>query len=60
MYTVSSMPTLRIGAQGASVKELQMLLNQRTAATLTVDGTFGTSTELAVREFQLLFFLSIT
>lgn len=59
MNTISSTPTLRLGSQGASVKELQMLLNRRTAATLVVDGVFSKTTESAVREFQLLFFLTV-
>lgn len=59
MVTTSPMPTLQLGSQGASVKELQTLLNQRTAATLIVDGIFGANTHSAVREFQLLFFLTV-
>jgi peptidoglycan hydrolase-like protein with peptidoglycan-binding domain len=59
MYTVSSTPVLRRGSQGASVRDLQMLLNKRTAAGLPVDGIFGLNTESAVREFQTLSFLTV-
>ncbi len=39
-------PTLRRGAEGAAVRELQQALG------ITVDGDFGPATEAAVRQFQ--------
>lgn len=44
-------PTLRKGAKGASVRELQELLVRRGAALVT-DGDFGQRTDQAVRELQ--------
>ncbi|MDX2241985.1 MAG: peptidoglycan-binding domain-containing protein [Leptolyngbyaceae cyanobacterium bins.302] len=52
-----SYSTLRLGSQGAQVREIQVQLrnwgfplNPRTP--LAVDGVFGTQTQKAVREFQ--------
>ncbi len=51
-------PTLRRGATGPMVKNLQARLNvwlttpPRTGPTLTVDGNFGQNTERAVRDYQ--------
>lgn len=44
-------PTLRRGAKGQDVKELQALLNAHGAA-IKVDGIFGGNTDKAVRSFQ--------
>ncbi len=46
-----SNPTLRLKSRGASVKNLQKLLNQN-GAKLTVDGIFGNNTLTAVKTFQ--------
>ncbi len=47
-------PTLQMGAQGAAVKTLQQLLNQRVSRDymVSVDGIFGAKTEAAVKAFQ--------
>jgi peptidoglycan hydrolase-like protein with peptidoglycan-binding domain len=55
MNTISTQnPTLQIGAQGAAVKMLQQLLNQRVSRDylLTVDGIFGAKTKQTVEVFQ--------
>lgn len=46
-------PTLRVGAQGTAVEELQDLLNLHgTKPPLKVDGIFGRDTQASVRAFQ--------
>ena len=45
-------PTLRRGSKGGYVKELQTLLNYGYGAHLSVDGIFGSLTEIAVISFQ--------
>jgi peptidoglycan hydrolase-like protein with peptidoglycan-binding domain len=45
-------PTLRKGAEGESVKELQTRLNDIGYDCGTVDGKFGNKTLAAVKEFQ--------
>lgn len=54
MQTVTQNPTLKLGSQGAKVREMQSLLNQRTSRDymVTVDGVFGAKTEEAVKVFQ--------
>lgn len=47
-----SPPTLRLGAHGASVKDLQRELNAAGFDCGPVDGVFGAHTEKAVREMQ--------
>lgn len=49
-----NMPTLRRGAQGETVKWLQLMLNIESGADLNVDGIFGAKTEAAVIHFQAL------
>lgn len=44
--------TIREGARGATVRELQTLLNSIYADPLFVDGIFGPATEACVRDFQ--------
>lgn len=44
-------PTIRSGATGQDVKDLQFLLN-KAGANLTVDGIFGSNTNKEVRNFQ--------
>lgn len=44
-------PTIRSGATGQDVKDLQFLLN-KAGANLTVDGIFGANTNKEVRNFQ--------
>jgi peptidoglycan hydrolase-like protein with peptidoglycan-binding domain len=52
---VTGNPTLRRGSKGGYVKELQTLLNYATfGARLTVDGIFGSLTEIAVIQYQKL------
>lgn len=53
LYTVApkTLPTLCKGDTGASVSELQRLLNERGYG-LTVDGNFGTKTYNSLRMFQ--------
>lgn len=43
-----TVPTLKSGNTGTAVKVLQVLLNERIKAGLTVDGQFGSGTETAV------------
>lgn len=45
------LPTIRSGATGQDVKDLQFLLN-KAGARLTVDGVFGTNTNKEVKNFQ--------
>jgi hypothetical protein len=45
-------PTLRKGDTGDDVKDMQTLLNINGLYGLTVDGKFGTATEIAVKDFQ--------
>lgn len=45
-------PTLRMGAKGAYVEELQTQLNLKNNAGLKVDGDFGLKTLNAVKDFQ--------
>lgn len=45
--------SLRVGADGAQVQELQRLLEQR-GAKIHVDGQFGPNTERALRGYQLM------
>ena len=47
-------PTLRKGSKGGYVKELQTILNYNYGAHLSVDGVFGSLTEIAVIAFQKL------
>lgn len=47
-----NVPTLRRGSTGKVVKDLQLFLNAKTGAGLTVDGVFGAKTEEAVKAFQ--------
>lgn len=48
----SKRQTLRQGSRGGAVKWLQIILNDRTGAGLTVDGVFGPMTDRAVRAYQ--------
>ena len=48
---VAGWPQLSLYTQGEAVTSLQYLM-QKSAPTLTVDGTFGTTTDAAVRAFQ--------
>jgi peptidoglycan hydrolase-like protein with peptidoglycan-binding domain len=52
-------PVLQLGSQGASVQELQELLNDQLSARkrISVDGVFGSRTETAVKTIQYRFFL---
>jgi peptidoglycan hydrolase-like protein with peptidoglycan-binding domain len=58
--TISSNPTLKIGAQGSKVKELQKLLNGELGhrQQISEDGVFGTETEKVVKVIQYRFFLA--
>ena len=47
-----NIPTLRKGARGDNVEELQAVLNAKYGAALEVDGDFGAKTEAAVKSFQ--------
>jgi len=56
----TSKPILRIGSQGAAVKELQTLICEfLRAPRLLIDGVFGALTEAAVKEMQERFFLTV-
>ena len=50
--SAASYPTLRKGAQGENVKTLQTILNEVDNAGLDVDGSFGSKTQKAVKNFQ--------
>lgn len=55
MYDKGYMPTLRKGSKSPYVKELQTLLNYSgSGAHLSVDGIFGSLTEIAVIAYQKL------
>lgn len=45
-------PTLRLKDKGEAVRKLQKALNAKENLHLTVDGTFGSGTEKAVKKFQ--------
>ena len=47
-----NIPTLRKGARGDNVEELQALLNAKYGFSLDVDGVFGDKTVQAVKAFQ--------
>ncbi|MGP1384890.1 MAG: peptidoglycan-binding domain-containing protein [Thainema sp.] len=51
-------PTVQRGSQGAVIKDLQHLLNQRGPIQLQVDGIFGPQTEFAVKVMQYRLFLA--
>lgn len=55
--TTINNPTLKIGAQGAFVTELQQLFNVL-GAKLRVDGMFGPATEKEVKAFETKFGIS--
>ncbi len=48
----STWPIVKKGATGGRVRAIQYLLNQRDNAKLKVDGSYGTSTQAAVKVFQ--------
>ena len=50
--TAKNIPTLRRGAEGDLVEELQAILNAKYGFSLDVDGSFGANTEAAVKAFQ--------
>lgn len=50
--SVISTPTLRIGARGAAVANLQRLLRDAGFSPGPIDGRFGPQTQAAVRQFQ--------
>lgn len=47
-----NIPTIRRGAEGDLVDELQAVLNAKYGFSLDVDGSFGADTEAAVKAFQ--------
>ena len=49
---IASRPTLRRGAKGVAVRDLQMRLGAMGFSAGTADGVFGAMTESAVRSFQ--------
>ena len=51
---------LREGAMGSAVRELQSKLNVLQYGPVTVDGTFGASTKLALQNFQSVEGLTVT
>ena len=52
-------PTLKQGSSGSEVKKLQAALNYLISAGLTVDGSFGTKTKIAVKAFQANYNLTV-
>lgn len=57
--TLDCSVTLRQGSTGESVKELQMLLNEKNNCNLAVDGIFGNLTRSCVRDYQSKHNLSV-
>jgi len=51
-YTCPSMPVLQTGSKGDCVKRIQWYLNSFINAKLKIDGSFGTNTRYAVRNYQ--------
>jgi peptidoglycan hydrolase-like protein with peptidoglycan-binding domain len=52
LLSAGSRPTLSLGSTGADVRRLQRALTAALARTVTIDGTFGTQTDQAVRDYQ--------
>ena len=52
-YTYFNMPTLKLGSKGEDVKTLQRALYSLGFTSLgTIDGIFGSNTDIAVKQFQ--------
>lgn len=56
---VVTLPVLKIGAKGGAVISLQTLLNTKAGQGITVDGSFGSATDTAVRNVQRFFGLTV-
>jgi hypothetical protein len=50
--TVDTWPVLQVGDQGNSVQQLQIELSRIGLSEISIDGTYGPTTEAAVRQFQ--------
>ena len=50
---VNMHPTIKLGAVGTVVKELQTILNNKLGCNLLIDGQFGVKTDKQVKIFQL-------
>lgn len=57
--SAASYPTLRKGDKGENVKTLQTMLNEINDAGLDVDGSFGSKTQTAVKNFQKKYSLKV-
>lgn len=57
--TAKTYPTVKSGDSGATVKTLQRLLNYRGGTSIAVDGSFGTGTRNAVKQYQAMKHLSV-
>jgi peptidoglycan hydrolase-like protein with peptidoglycan-binding domain len=55
MPAILNKPVLQVNSQGAAVKELQTLLQDY--ARISIDGIYGPSTEVAVKQFQKRMFM---
>lgn len=51
-FDVSTLSTIQSGSTGAQVKSLQLLLNGKNSAGLTVDGIAGAKTVAAIKAYQ--------
>jgi peptidoglycan hydrolase-like protein with peptidoglycan-binding domain len=51
-FDMSTLSNIKSGSTGAQVKSLQILLNGKNSAGLTVDGQAGTKTVAAIKSYQ--------
>ncbi len=51
-FDVATLPTIKKGSSGATVKSLQALLNVKNNAGIKIDGDAGTATDKAIKAYQ--------